>query len=159
MPLPSSTTTNVELVELPFDESDRPPWSIKVPGTGLPGSIVPPVALIDWTVPIPPSVAPEETDTALFGWLPSIKSVPELTVVAWLYVLSAVKSTVPLPAVISGSAPEITPPITSVSPEVSTVTVVGAARTIGTSSVFGVGLSDESIDVNVAVLPPLAEIE
>ena len=73
--------------------------------------------------------------------------------------LSAVKSSVPGPAVASGSAPEITPPSTRLATALSTETGVAADRTIGTSNVFEAEGCDDSIEVNETVLPLLAEIE
>ena len=48
----------VELVGVVSGASDSWPVSIKIPGAGLPGVIVPPVALIAPTVPLPPRTAP-----------------------------------------------------------------------------------------------------
>ena len=65
----------------------------------------------------------------------------------------------PLPAVVIPFEPEITPPRTSVWPELSTVTMVACDKASGTSTAFGFEVCDESIDVNDAVLPLAAEIE
>ena len=73
--------------------------------------------------------------------------------------LSAVKSTVPLPAVVIPSVPEITPPRTSVSPELSTVMIVACDKASGTSTAFEPDVCAESIEVKEAVLPLAAEIE
>ena len=59
----------------------------------------------------------------------------------------------------SPEEPEITPPSTSVDADWSTVTVVKAGKSMGTSNSFEVDVPDESIEVNAAVLLLLAEIE
>ena len=77
-PVPSISTLNVELLtRLRFPV-------LSVPGL-LPGDTVPPLAEVTLpaTVPLPPSVAPDATDTALpLASEPLTSSVPALTDVA-----------------------------------------------------------------------------
>ena len=75
----------VVLFEVEPASSERPAASVRIPGVGVPGVAgvpgvtVPPVDNTDATVPVPPSVAPVPTVTALAVCVPSTKSVPAVT--------------------------------------------------------------------------------
>ena len=118
-----------------------------------PGLTVAAADVIEPTIPVPPRVVPAPAATGLPPCEPSTRSVPALIAVVPVYVLLAVRSSVPGPLLLSPTEPEITPPSTSSAPELSTLTVPVAARVIGRLTVLDPDVCEASIEVNEALSP------
>src|SRR5260221_5981048 len=120
-----------------------PPVTLRLPATAPPAC-----AAIDFTEPVPVSVPPEPTVTALFASDPLTLTVPPLTVVVPLYVLAPASSSVPGPVLVRPKAPVIAPPIRRVSPAALTVQVAGPF------SVMPESVSVPLLRLSVPVPPP-----
>ena len=84
----------------------------------FPGFTVPPEATVTLpTVPLPPSVAPEATETSLLGWLPLTNTVPVLTVVVPVWVLLPLRVTVAVPVDLVRNEEPLMSPLNSRSAE------------------------------------------
>ena len=89
----------------------------------LPGlTMAAPLVTINPTVPVPPRVAPELTET-LPSTLPLTSMVPSATRVPPVYVLAAEVSNTPGPCLANPAEPEIACPIIRVAGPLSTATV------------------------------------
>src|SRR5437016_854275 len=89
--LPLTETASKEVPDVPFRRTPRVeveapskirlPAMVRTPVVVVPGASVPPKTLTVLTVPLPPSVPPALTVTALLLLLPFTQSVPAFTVV------------------------------------------------------------------------------